>query len=151
MISATQQPRLHQKHFTKPKIAFTYLPSKYPSIKVSIQDQIFIKNRGQNCWKNRGWNFWQNQVKNHEQNQGSSTSIKYSYHQILNVYHCMWAVNGLSELASFITIALIGGPMTYAVRLMKSYQYRLPQLIVSISKLQKYFASSTSIWNTTGL
>ena len=41
----------------------------------------------------------------------------------------MWAVNCLSALAGFIAIALTQGPMIYAVRLMKSYQYRLLHLV----------------------
>ena len=41
----------------------------------------------------------------------------------------MWAVNCLNVLASFITIALIRGAMTYAERSMKSHQYRLLLLV----------------------
>ena len=41
----------------------------------------------------------------------------------------MWAVNCLSALANFITIALTRGPMIYAVRLIKSYHYKLLHLV----------------------
>ena len=41
----------------------------------------------------------------------------------------------LVVLAGFITIAFTGGPMTYAVRLMKLYQYQLLHLVVGISQL----------------
>ena len=46
----------------------------------------------------------------------------------------MWAVNRLSALASFITTALTRGPLTYTVILMKLYQYKLLDLIGSISQ-----------------
>ena len=41
----------------------------------------------------------------------------------------MWAVNCLSALAGFITVVLTRGPMIYAVRLRKSYHYRLLHLV----------------------